>query len=87
MTILYILATISGIFLGFGALPQAIKIFRNKSARDVSATTYFITSIGAFIWILYGLEIKNVPIIIPNVIGVIISVIILIGWFLYGRKH
>jgi MtN3 and saliva related transmembrane protein len=86
MTILSILATISGIFLGFGALPQAIKIFRNKSAKDISATTYFITSIGAFIWILYGFEIKNTPIIIPNIIGAIISVIILIGWFLYGRN-
>ena len=85
MTILSILATISGVFLGFGALPQAIKIFKNRSAKDISAITYIITSIGAFIWILYGFEIKNTPIILPNIIGAIISIIILIGWFLYGR--
>jgi MtN3 and saliva related transmembrane protein len=86
MTILYILATISGIFLAFGASPQAIKIFRNKSARDVSPIPYFITFIGGFIWLLYGFEIGNAPIILVNIIGVIIAVLVLAGWFLYGHK-
>lgn len=86
MSILYILATISGVFLAFGSLPQAIKIYKNKSAKDISATTYFITSFGGFIWMLYGLEIKNFPITVSNVIGVILSIIILIEWFHYGRR-
>lgn len=87
MTLLYILATISGVFLAFGALPQAIKIFRKKSAADVSEITYFITTIGGFVWILYGLEIKNFPIVLSNIIGVAMSVLVLTGWFLYGRDR
>lgn len=86
MTFLYILATISGVFLAFGALPQAIKIFRKKSAGDLSPVTYFITVIGGFIWILYGSEIKNLPIVLSNIIGVAISVLVLAGWYLYGRN-
>jgi len=87
MTPLYTLALISGVFLAFGALPQAIKIFRKRSARDVAVTTYLITAIGGVIWILYGFEIQNFPIILANFIGVVISIVVLVGWFLYGRTR
>ncbi len=85
MTPLYILATISGVFLAFSALPQAIKIFKAKSARDVSPIPYCITLVGGTIWVLYGLEIQNLPITLANIIGVVISVLVLVGWYLYGR--
>ncbi len=90
MTVLASLATITGVFLGLGSLPQAIKIFRTKSARDIAPTTYVIMVFGSFIWILYGLELKSLPIVIPNVLGVILGAIILVGWFCYGKplkKH
>lgn len=90
MTILASLATITGIFLGLGSLPQAIKIFRTKSARDIAPASYLIVVIGSFIWILYGLELKSLPIMIPNILGVVLGTVILIGWFRYGKplkKH
>ena len=86
MTILASLATISGVFLGLGSLPQAIKIFRTKSARDIAPESYGIMVLGSFIWILYGLELKSPPIIIPNILGVILGTVILFGWFLYGKR-
>lgn len=85
MTILASLATVTGVFLGLGGLPQAVKIFRTKSATDIAPASSVIGVIGSFIWILYGLELKNLPIVIPNVLGMIIAIIILIGWSLYGR--
>ena len=90
MTILAGLATIMGVFLGLGSLPQAIKIARTKSARDIAPTSYVIMVIGSFIWILYGWELKSLPIMIPNILGVILGAVILIGWFRYGKppkKH
>lgn len=87
MTILAGLATISGVFLGLGSLPQAVKIFRTKSARDIAPVTYFIVVVGSFIWTLYGWELKNLPIVIPNILGIILATVILTGWFLYGRAR
>ncbi len=81
------LAAISGIFLGLGSLPQAIKIFRRKSAGDISPTTYLIVVIGSVIWILYGFQLNNLPIIIPNVLGFALSSVILVGYYRYGRKR
>lgn len=90
MTILASLATITGVFLGLGSLPQAIKIFRTKSAKDIAPSSYVIMVFGSFIWILYGLELKSLPIVIPNVLGVILGAVILVGWLRYGKtskKH
>ena len=85
MTILAGLATITGVFLGLGSAPQAIKIFQTKSAVDIAPSSYVIMVIGSSIWILYGLELKSLPIIVPNVLGVILGTIILTGWSLYGK--
>lgn len=86
MSILASLATVSGIFLGLGAVPQAIKIFKRKSAQDIAPSTYWIAEVGSVIWILYGIELHNLPIIIPNILGFLTSTVILIGWFLYGKS-
>ncbi len=74
-----------GVFLGLSSLPQAIKIFRTRSARDIAPSTYVIMVFGSFIWILYGLELKSLPIMIPNILGVILGAVILVGWFSYGK--
>ncbi len=87
MTILAGLATITGVFLGLGSLPQAIKIFQTKRATDIAPLTYVIMVFGSSIWILYGLELHNLPLVIPNVLGDILGTIILVGWFFYGRPR
>lgn len=87
MTILAGLATITGVFLGLGSLPQAIKIYRTKSAVDIAPLSYVIIVLGSSVWILYGMELKSLPIVIPNVLGVILGTIILVGWSLYGKRR
>lgn len=85
MTILANLATISGSAMALANFPQVYKIFKRKSAKDISAITYSVYILGAIIWLLYGWEIKSIPVLISNLIGISASIIILIGWFLYGR--
>lgn len=87
VTLLAFLATIAGSAMAFSNGFQAIKIFRRKSAADISKITYIILTIGACIWLVYGLEINNIPIIISNGIGLIITIITLTGCFLYDKKN
>jgi len=86
MEILEILATIAGIAMAFANIPQIIKIFQRKSAKDISSFTYSILTIGSIIWVLYGLSIKSLPIIIAHSSGMILTAGVLLGWFLYGRE-
>ena len=86
MTLLSILAVIFGALSGIANLPQAIKIFRTKSAKDISITTYALLLSGAIVWILYGFEIMNYPVIITNILGAINISLVIVGWSMYGRS-
>ena len=85
MTTLSILATIFGVVNGFANFPQIYKIFKRKSAKDISVLTYSLLSVGSFIWILYGLEINNMPVLVMNILAFIEFIFILVGCYLYGR--
>ncbi len=86
MTIISSLATIFGTLMALANLPQAYKIFKKKSAKDISIITCSILTIGAIMWVLYGIEIKSFPLILSNTIGVIGVLLVDIGWFIYGRN-
>jgi len=86
MSLLSILATIFGTFGGLANLPQIYRIFKRKSAKDISIITYLIIFVSCIIWILYGIEIRNSVIIITNILGTTTVALVIIGWFLYGRN-
>ncbi len=84
MSFLALLATVFGVINGFANLPQIHKIFKRKSAKDISVTTYLILTVGSIVWVLYGIEIMNVPILVMNGLALAEFIVILIGCKLYG---
>ncbi len=85
MSLIALLATISGVVSGFANIPQIIKVFKTKSAKDLSIITQTIFLVMSIIWLIYGFYIDNPPLIISNVLYVITYTIIVIGYSLYGR--
>ncbi len=83
MTVLSVLATISGAMIAVAYIPQAYRIFTRKSAKDVSIISYSLFLLGAIIWLLYGLEIQNAPVIISQSIGILCILTVLIGYHMY----
>jgi MtN3 and saliva related transmembrane protein len=83
--ILETLAAITGIFSSFAMLPQIYRIFKRKSAKDISIWTYLYMLGAGVIWLLYGLNIQNFPILVSNLISSLAMIGIIVGWFLYGR--
>jgi MtN3 and saliva related transmembrane protein len=85
MTLLATLATIFGVINGFANVPQIYKIFKTKSAKDISILTYSILTVGSIVWIFYGIELMNLPILTMNGLALVEFIIILIGCYLYGK--
>ena len=83
MTVLAWLASIFGTLMGISQFPQAYRIFKRKSAKDISFITYFLLFTGTIIWILYGIEIKNVPLLLSYSVGLLSIGSVLVGWWLY----
>ena len=57
--------------------PQVIKTIRLKETRDLSLWMYIALTIGQFLWLLYGVFIKDPPLIAANTISFILT-----GWIL-----
>lgn len=58
-------------------LPQVIKTWRSKSAKDLSLGMFGIFTTGVFLWLVYGLLISDLPIILANIFTLTLSSIIL----------
>jgi MtN3 and saliva related transmembrane protein len=83
--VLETLATITGVVSSFAMLPQIYRIFKRKSAKDISVWTYLYMLVAGVIWILYGLNIQSFPVWVSQLIRSETMIGIIIGWFLYGR--
>ena len=49
-------------------LPQIIKTFQTKSAKDVSMGMFVLFTTGVFLWIIYGIFTKTYPVLIANAV-------------------
>ncbi len=83
MDYINIMGLIAGTLTTISYLPQAIKIWKKKSAKEVSLLMYIIISIGILLWLIYGIEIQSLPLILANGISLIFSLIILTGKLKY----
>lgn len=58
-------------------LPQAIKVIKTKQTKDLSLSMYSIFTSGILFWLIYGILIKDLPIMIANSITLVFTIIIL----------
>tara|TARA_B110000881_G_scaffold156141_1_gene138977 strand:- start:461 stop:724 length:264 start_codon:yes stop_codon:yes gene_type:complete len=62
----------------FAFLPQALKVYKSKSTKDISLYMFIIFTIGVFSWLVYGIIISDLPIILANAVTLILSLFILL---------
>ena len=84
----------TGEILGFAAgalvtlsyFPQIIRVFRLKSAHEISLTFTILMLVGISIWLAYGIYFRLAPIILWNVIGAAQAAVMLYAKLKYGRE-
>ena len=62
----------------FATLPQLIKTWKTKSAKDVSVLLFMLSLAGTILWLIYGVMIDSISLIIANSISSTLSACILI---------
>lgn len=73
-----ILGMIAGVLTSCAFIPQAYKVIQTKRTQDISIPMYSIFTFGVFFWIIYGLMIKDMAILLTNIVTFIPALIILI---------
>lgn len=77
MDFITILGLVAGTRTTIAFLPQLIKTWQSKSAKDVSLEMLVIFIIGVFLWLIYGIYLQALPIIIANLLTLVFNMIIL----------
>tara|TARA_Y100001958_G_C20632058_1_gene168575 strand:- start:81 stop:341 length:261 start_codon:yes stop_codon:yes gene_type:complete len=67
----------------FAFLPQAIKVYKTKSTKDISLYMFLIFTLGVLSWLIYGIIINDLPVMLANSVTLILSFFILIYKIIY----
>jgi MtN3 and saliva related transmembrane protein len=71
-----------GLFAGFcttvSLYPQLHRIWRSKSARDVSLTMFLVMGFGTALWLTYGILIRSLPVMAANSLSLLLIIVILV---------
>jgi MtN3 and saliva related transmembrane protein len=77
----------AGICTSISLLPQLIKMFKNKSAGDISLFYLAILLAGLLLWIWYGFRREDTPILITNIFSLTLNILLIIMGIYYKRKN
>ena len=58
-------------------IPQVVKIYRTKSARDVSFRMFSLLATGVSLWLVYGIMMRSTPLIFANFVTLALSLTVL----------
>lgn len=72
--------------LELNPLLQTFKIIKTKEVKDVSVGTYLMIFAIGTIWFIYGIQLKDPPLIIGNTIKLIASFSVIVVYFLNQKK-
>ena len=79
------LGFIAGALATCSVIPQVVRIYRLKSAREISIVFTTMLMLGLILWMVYGIFLKLAPVIIWNFIGVGVVASLMYAKFKYGK--
>jgi len=77
MTGIQILGMLAGTITSITFLPQVIKVWKSRSAKDLSLVMLVLLMIGVSLWLVYGLVIVDGAIIYTNSMVLLMTLILL----------
>ncbi len=80
-----IVGILAGVLCTVSFLPQAIKIFKTKRAGDLSLITFVALCFGILLWLIYGIMIKELPIILANAAMLVLALLIVVMKIKYSK--
>lgn len=78
---------IGGVLVTVALVPQVVKIFRLKSALEISLPFTILLLVGMIFWLGYGILFQLFPIILWNAVGAALVATLLFAKLKYGRRR
>lgn len=71
------LGLMAGLCTTIAFLPQVIKTWRSRSARDISLGMFLVFTVGVALWLAYGLFVGDLPLVLANGVTFVLAATIL----------
>lgn len=75
---------VAGFLTSIAVIPQVVRTYRTRHARDISIWQPVLLDIGMFLWLIYGILLKDLPLILANAFSIICNTL-LIGMKIYFK--
>jgi len=81
-----LLGLIGGGLITIGFIPQVLRVFRLKSAYEISLPFTSLFLLGATCWLVYGVSLGLMAVVLWNGIAIAFLVVLLCAKLKYGMK-
>jgi MtN3 and saliva related transmembrane protein len=68
-----VIGLVAGLITTLGYVPQVIKGYRSGSMEDVSILMPLVLILGMSLWLVYGIILRDIPIMLWNAVSVILN--------------
>jgi len=80
----FVFGALAALLTTVAFFPQVVKAHRTKQTSDLSLIMYIMLSVGLSLWIIYGLLLKEIPIIAANAVTLVLCLYIVFLKMKYG---
>jgi MtN3 and saliva related transmembrane protein len=87
MSQIEILGPVAGLFLALGLVPQILRVWKLKSAQEISLAFSLLFLIGTMLWLAYGLFLGLTSVIIWNGANSALLILLLTLKLKFGMNH
>lgn len=85
MPLVEYLGFIAGALVTCSLIPQLIRVFRLRSAHEISLLFTTLLLLGILTWLAYGISLRLAPVILWNAAGAILVATLLYAKLRYGK--
>ncbi|HTT99816.1 MAG TPA: SemiSWEET transporter [Rhizomicrobium sp.] len=73
MAFVTLVGMIAGVLTTVAFVPQVLRTWRTRSTADISLVMFLVYVMGIVLWLIYGLMLKDIPLITSNAVTLLFS--------------
>ena len=73
MNSIQLLGLSAGAFTTISFLPQVLKTWKSRSAKDLSLGMFLFFCLGVAMWLAYGIIVRDIPVIVANLFTLMLA--------------
>ena len=80
-----LIGLVAGALTSFAVIPQVIRTWRTRHARDLSIWQPLLLTVGMLLWLAYGILLRDLPLIVANLFSIVCYLVLIAMKIIFDR--